>query len=75
MMFSSFLIAQKPNYKFKSIGQPDGLINSTVQAIFEDSFGFIWLGTHHGIQRYDGKAYKNYERTDSDSTGLSGNLY
>jgi len=65
--------AQKPNFKFKSINQSDGLINSTVQAIFEDSFGFIWLGTHHGVQRFDGKTYMNYEHRDLDSTGLSQN--
>ncbi|MCD4732566.1 MAG: hypothetical protein K8R74_18345, partial [Bacteroidales bacterium] len=61
------------NYKFKTINQSDGLINSTVQAIFEDSFGFIWLGTHHGVQRYEGKSFKNYIHTSTDSSGLSSN--
>ena len=68
------MIAQKPNYKFKSIKSADGLINSTVQAIFEDSYGFIWLGTHHGLQRYDGKSFTNFTRVDNDSTGLSHNF-
>jgi signal transduction histidine kinase/ligand-binding sensor domain-containing protein len=67
------VIAQKPNLKFKSIKSSDGLINSTVQAIFEDSYGFIWLGTHHGVQRYDGKSFTNFTTEDSDSTGLSHN--
>jgi signal transduction histidine kinase/ligand-binding sensor domain-containing protein len=49
------------------------LINSTVQAIFEDSYGFIWLGTHHGLQRYDGNSFTNFTMEDSDSTGLSHN--
>ncbi|NOX46754.1 MAG: hypothetical protein GXO89_07235, partial [Chlorobi bacterium] len=69
----SSLLAQKPNYKFKSIKASDGLINSTVQTIFEDSYGFIWLGTHHGLQRYDGKSFTNYTHEGSDSTGLSHN--
>jgi len=73
ILFPAFLIAQKPNYNFKTINQHDGLINSTVQTIFEDSFGFIWLGTHHGVQRYDGKTYKNYEHSRNDSTSLSQN--
>ena len=73
IFLSQNLVAQKPNYKFKSINQSDGLINSTVQAIFEDSFGFIWLGTHHGVQRYDGKSFKNYIHTSTDSSGLSSN--
>ena len=70
MTISSSLIAQKPNYKFKSINQPDGLMSSTVQTIFEDSFGFIWLGTQHGVQRFDGKTYKDFEHSGSDTTGL-----
>jgi ligand-binding sensor domain-containing protein len=65
--------AQKPNLKFKSIKASDGLINSTVQVIFEDSYGFIWLGTHHGLQRYDGKSFTNFTHKKSDSTGLSHN--
>jgi len=73
MSISQSLFAQKPNYKFKSVSQPDGLMSSTVQTIFEDSFGFIWLGTQHGVQRYDGKTYKNFENARNDSTSLSHN--
>ncbi|MDZ7743402.1 MAG: two-component regulator propeller domain-containing protein [Bacteroidota bacterium] len=65
--------AQKPKLKFRSIKASDGLINSTVQAIFEDSYGFIWLGTHHGVQRYDGRSFTTFTTEDSDSTGLSHN--
>jgi len=72
IQFSSELLAQKPNYKFRSILESNGLINTTVQALYEDSYGFIWIGTHHGLQRYDGKIFTNFEKT-SDSTGLSGN--
>jgi len=72
LLISTGLVAQKPNYKFRSILESDGLINTTVQSIFEDSYGFIWMGTHHGLQRYDGKNFTNFERT-SDSTGLSVN--
>jgi len=72
-LFPLLLFSQKPNYTFRSINQPDGLINNTVQTIFEDSFGFIWLGTHHGLQRYDGKSYKNFEHSSNDTAGLSQN--
>ncbi len=66
--------AQKPNYKFKSIKQSDGLINSTIMAMFEDSFGLIWIGTQQGIQRYDGKSFKNYQTSNIESNGLSSNF-
>ncbi len=64
---------QKPNLKFKSLKISDGLINSTVQAIYEDSYGFIWLGTQHGLQRYDGSTFTTYTAENSDSSGLSNN--
>jgi serine phosphatase RsbU (regulator of sigma subunit)/ligand-binding sensor domain-containing protein len=66
--------AQKPNYKFKSIKQSDGLINSTINSMFEDSFGFIWIGTQQGIQCYDGKSFKNYQISNTDSSGLAHNF-
>jgi signal transduction histidine kinase/ligand-binding sensor domain-containing protein len=65
--------AQKPKLKFKSIKASDGLINSTILSIFEDSYGFVWLGTHHGLQRYDGKSFTNFTRENGDSIGLSHN--
>ena len=72
-LLTAAAFAQKPKLKFKSIKASDGLINSTVQAIFEDSYGFIWLGTHHGLQRYDGKSFTNFTSEGTDSTGLSHN--
>ena len=65
--------AQKPKLRFKSIKASDGLINSTVQAVYEDSFGFIWLGTQHGVQRYNGRSFTNFTIENSDSIGLSHN--
>ena len=74
MLFLSVsVMAQKPKFNFKTIDQPQGLSNSTVQTLFEDSFGFIWIGTQHGIQRYDGKTFKNYEHISGDTIGLSSN--
>lgn len=73
LSISFTLQAQKPNHKFRSINQADGLINSTVQVIFEDSYGFIWLGTHQGAQRYDGQEFKDYTHHILDTNGLSHN--
>lgn len=72
-LLSSLLLAQKPNFKFKSIDQSHGLANGTVQAIFEDSFGLIWLGTQAGVQQFDGKTFKAFTYSEKDSSGLSQN--
>jgi len=38
----------------------DGLSQSSVYTIFQDSRGFIWFGTGDGLNRYDGYELKTY---------------
>lgn len=38
----------------------NGLSHNTVRCIFEDSQGFIWLGTNNGLNRFDGIEFKQY---------------
>ncbi len=37
--------------------EKDGLPSNTVSSIAEDKDGNLWLGTHHGICKFDGKAF------------------
>ena len=46
--------------KFESISINDGLSNEYVTTIFQDSKGYIWLGTNDGLNRYNGYEYKIY---------------
>ncbi len=62
---------QKPQLKFKTFTQADGLVDHTIQAILEDSYGFLWLGTQSGLQKYDGISFKTYEHVEGDTIGLS----
>jgi hypothetical protein len=47
----------------------DGLPSNEVYDIFEDSLGYLWFATDHGISRFDGYEFKNYSTND----GLSHN--
>ncbi len=38
----------------------DGLIQSQVYALMQDQAGYLWLGTHRGIARFDGQSFKPY---------------
>ncbi|TAE51963.1 MAG: hypothetical protein EAZ89_09305, partial [Bacteroidetes bacterium] len=42
----------------------DDLIQSQVMAIAQDSRGFLWLGTHRGVVKYDGIRFQNFGRTE-----------
>ena len=39
---------------FDVIDSERGLIQNTVNALVQDSRGFVWIGTQGGLQRYDG---------------------
>ena len=48
------------NIQFKNYSVPDGLSQSTVLDIAEDKYGFIWLATVNGLNRFDGYEFKQY---------------
>lgn len=44
----------------RQLSLEDGLSQSTVYDVFQDSYGFIWLATESGINRYDGHKFSQY---------------
>lgn len=62
----------KSTIHFDHISLADGLSHSTINAICQDSIGFIWLATDDGLQRYDGTSLKTYKNT-TDTNSLSNN--
>ena len=61
---SSFATEQ---YNFIHINGVNGLSNSHVKSIIQDSYGFIWLGTRNGLNRYDGVSMQVYPCFDEVS--------
>ena len=37
----------------------EGLVSSSVTSIFQDSWGFLWIGTQHGLSRFNGVNFEN----------------
>jgi PAS domain S-box-containing protein len=46
--------------RFGHISVEDGLSQSSVMCIFQDSKGFMWFGTEDGLNRYDGYNFTIY---------------
>ncbi len=42
----------------------DGLSDSYVLSVQQDSQGFLWIGTNNGLSRFDGKEFVNYGYAD-----------
>ena len=73
---SSFLYSQKlsgknSDIKFEHLTVEDGLSQSYVRCLFQDSKGFLWIGTEDGLNRYDGYNFKIYRHSLSDTTSIS----
>ncbi len=57
-------------FSFRNYSVEDGIAQSQVYALCEDSRGFLWMGTRGGgLNRYDGLNFKTYTERD----GLSSN--
>jgi ligand-binding sensor domain-containing protein/anti-sigma regulatory factor (Ser/Thr protein kinase) len=70
---SSVIFAQDEQQKFERFSTIDGLPSNVIYSIFQDSKGFIWLGTHEGLCRYDGYSFKVYRNDPASSSSLCAN--
>jgi ligand-binding sensor domain-containing protein len=58
---------------FENYGIKEGLSQSSVTSILQDSNGFIWFGTSDGLNKYDGQKFTIYKNNYKDSNSLSDN--
>jgi ligand-binding sensor domain-containing protein len=43
-----------------------------VYAIYQDSKGYLWIGTHDGLNRYDGYEFKKFRHDPANKNSLLG---
>jgi serine phosphatase RsbU (regulator of sigma subunit)/ligand-binding sensor domain-containing protein len=65
--------AQDAKIKFERISLEQGLSQSVVTCILQDSRGFMWFGTLDGLNKYDGYGFTVYKYDPLDSSSLSDN--
>ena len=58
---------------FEHLSLEDGLSQSHVFAILQDSRGFMWFGTENGLNRYDGYRFTVYLQDPEEPASLSEN--
>ena len=72
--FSLHIIIQSyAQLHFESLTVNDGLSQHDVSCIIQDSYGFIWIGTYDGLNRYDGYNIENFSSLTNNPESLSGN--
>jgi ligand-binding sensor domain-containing protein len=59
--------------RFEHLTIEDGLSQNAGLTIFQDSKGFLWIGTQDGLNRYDGYTFKIFKRDADNPNSLSHN--
>lgn len=67
------LSAQQPRISFEHFTSEHGL-SAPVTQIIQDQYGFLWLGTTDGLNRFDGKNFVVYRNIPGDSSSLPNNI-
>ena len=67
-------LSAQSQLKYEKLTTEDGLSSNWVMAMFQDSYGFIWISTTNGLNRYDGYEIKQYLPKLNDTTSISGSL-
>lgn len=58
---------------FNHYGLDQGLSQSVILSICQDSKGFLWVGTQDGLNRFDGYSFEKFKNNPLDPSSLSNN--
>jgi ligand-binding sensor domain-containing protein/serine phosphatase RsbU (regulator of sigma subunit) len=72
-MVSLYSFSQNVNVSFETFTMSDGLSNNSISCIFQDSKGYIWIGTSSGLNRYDGRTFILFKNDPLNPNSLSSN--
>ncbi len=75
LFFSASLPLTAQQLIFKTYTEEDGLVSNPVRRIFQDSRGFIWIGTWQGLSKYDGHKFTNYTTVNGLSDNMINDIY
>lgn len=68
------LSVNREQYTSKMMGARDGLPSSEILSLYQDSRGFVWIGTSIGVSRYDGYTFESHITTRNKQLGKINNI-
>jgi len=66
-----FISGQSLNFDHYTV--ENGISQSEIKCIHQDSEGYIWIGTQNGLNRFDGYTFEKYFYNPSDNYSISNN--
>ncbi len=74
-LFSGFAVyGQNRNYNIYNVSTEYGLPSNDLTHVFQDSYGYLWIGSYEGVFRWDGYAFRKYRHSEKDSSSLDHNI-
>lgn len=73
LLLSGSVFAGSSAVPFRKLTIGEGLSSYEVTCIYQDSRGFIWIGTDNGLNRFDGYQVQIYRNDHSNGNTLGGN--
>ena len=70
VLYAQTNLQTNENYHIEPFQLPDGPSGNSINCIVQGPNGFLWLGGHTGLYRYDGYHIKSYKNDPSDSTSI-----
>jgi len=67
------IISAQIKTEYQTISIPEGLSSPNVTYVYQDRFGYIWISTEDGLNRYDGTKIKIYRNDPDDPNSLYSN--
>ncbi len=71
--FVLFFNGHSQEYIFTNYSINNGLSQSVVNCIFQDSRDYIWIGTQNGLNRFNGETFEVFSYSPADSGSISNN--
>ena len=61
------------DFYFEQLSVHNGLSQNDVNSIIQDSYGFMWIGTYDGLNRFDGIKVESFQKVTSNPESLPDN--
>ena len=73
LIFGIIIAHPQSSWRIDKLTISDGLSQGYIYAIHQDKKGFIWIGTHGGLNRYDGYNFKVFQYMPFNPSSLGDN--
>jgi len=73
LIISGMMMVHPQEVSFNHYSVKEGISQSEIKCIFQDSDGYIWFGTQNGLNKFDGYTFEKFFYIPADSNTISNN--